>query len=149
MSDFNYITDSELLKLRKIRASEYLLSLRTERNLTQKTVASNLAISAQYLSEIEKNNRTPSDCLLHALSEVFELGLEGEVDLFHKYGRMPLLTAEELEDQKSTHFAFAQLRKLVKDGKISDEQRQEFYTEFDKMFRDFLSRVLPSKEDCN
>jgi hypothetical protein len=54
------------------------------------------------LSEIEKGNKSPSDQLLHDLAEVYELGLEGEVDLFRRYGRMPIFTSEELADQEST-----------------------------------------------
>ena len=77
----------------------------------------------------------------------YDLGLEGEVDLFRRYGRMPIFTAEELEDRESTQLAFAELRRLVKAGKITDEQRQELYAEFARVYRDFMTRVLPPKED--
>jgi len=77
MSDLGKLTNEELIRLTQIRAGEYLMSLRTERNFTQKTVATQLGVSFQYLSEIEKGNMSPSDQLLHDLSEVFELGLEG------------------------------------------------------------------------
>ncbi|WP_158291464.1 helix-turn-helix transcriptional regulator [Desulfosporosinus sp. Sb-LF] len=123
------------------------MSLRTDRNLTQKKVASQLGVSFQYLSEIEKGNKSPSDQLLHDLAEVYELGLEGEVDLFRRYSRMPIFTSEELEDQEATQLAFAELRRLVKAGKITDEQRQELYIELSRVYRDFITRVLPTKED--
>jgi transcriptional regulator with XRE-family HTH domain len=101
------------------------------------------------LSEIEKGNKSPSDQLLHDLAEVYELGLEGEVDLFQRYGRMPIFTSEELSDQESTQLALAELRRLVKTGKITDEQRQELYEEFAKVYRDFITRVIPNKKDCS
>jgi len=147
MSDFENITDDELLRLRQIRGGEYLSALRNERNLTQRTVAARLAISFQYLSEIEKAKKSPSDLLIRELAEIYELDIEGEVDLYHRYGRIPLPTMEELKEQESTHLVLAQLGQLVKTGKMTDEQRQEFYTEFDRMYRDFIARVLPSKED--
>jgi hypothetical protein len=36
MSDLDKLTSEELNRLKQIRAGEYLMSLRTERNLTQK-----------------------------------------------------------------------------------------------------------------
>lgn len=146
MANYGDLTQEELLRLKQIRNGEFLSTLRAERNLTLKAVAAKLTVSFQYLSEIEKGNKVPSDLLLHELAEVFELGLRGEIDLFHRYDRIPLLTMEELKDQESTHFAFAQLRQLVKDQEITIEQRQEFYAEFDKFYRDFINRVLPSKD---
>lgn len=145
MPDLGKLTSNELVKLRQLRAGDYLSSLRTERNLTQKNVASQLSVSFQYLSEIEKGNKSPSDQLLHELAKVYELNLEGEVDLFRRYGRMPIFTTEELDDQEFTHLALAELRRLVKSGKITDEQRQELYDEFAKVYRDFINRVLPPK----
>lgn len=147
MSDLGKLTNNELIKLKQLRAGDYLSSLRTERNLTQKNVASQLSVSFQYLSEIEKGNKSPSDQLLHELANVYDLNLEGEVDLFRRYGRMPIFTIEELDDQESTHLALAELRRLVKSGKITDEQRQELYDEFAKVYRDFINRVLPLKDE--
>ena len=149
MSDLDKLTNEELIRLKQIRAGEYLMALRTERNLTQKNVSTQLGVSFQYLSEIEKGNKSPSDQLLHDLAEVYELGLEGEVDLFQRYGRMPIFTSEELSDQESTQLALAELRRLVKTGKITDEQRQELYEEFAKVYRDFITRVIPNKKDCS
>jgi transcriptional regulator with XRE-family HTH domain len=147
MSDLGKLTSNELIKLRQLRAGDYLSSLRTERNLTQKNVASQLSVSFQYLSEIEKGNKSPSDQLLHELANVYNLDLEEEVNLFRRYGRMPIFTAEELDDQEYTHLALAELRRLVKSGKITDEQRQELYDEFAKVYRDFINRVLPLKDE--
>lgn len=95
------------------------------------------------MSEVEKGYKLPSNLLLHEIAQVFELGLKGEVDLFHRFDHIPLLTVEELEDQATTHYAFAKLRQLVSSGKITIEQRQEFYTEFDKLFHNFLARLPP------
>lgn len=145
MPNYTDLTDVELLRLNQIRNGEYLLTLRTERNLTLKAVASKLTVSFQYLSEIEKGNKLPSDLLLHELAQIYKLELRDEVELYHRYDRMPLLTAEELKDQKSTHFAFAQLRQLVIDGKISEEQREEFYAAFARMYRGFIARTLPGE----
>jgi len=147
MSDLDKLTSEELIRLKQIRAGEYLMSLRTERNLTQKNVATQLGVSFQYLSEIEKGNKSPSDQLLHDLAEVYDLGLAGEVDLFRRYGRIPIFTAEELQDRESTQLALAELRRLVKAGKITDEERQELYAEFARVYRDFMTRVLPANED--
>ncbi|WP_088187141.1 helix-turn-helix transcriptional regulator [Desulfosporosinus sp. FKA] len=147
MSELGKLTEDELNRLKQIRAGECLASLRTERNLTQKTVASKLGVSFQYLSEIEKGNKSPSDQLLYNLVEIYDLGLEGEVDLFNRYSRVPIFTAEELKDQESTQLALAELRRLVKTGKITDEQRQELYDEFSKVYRDFMARVLPQNGD--
>lgn len=147
MSDLGKLTNEELIRLKQIRAGEYLSSLRSERNLTLKNVASQIGVSFQYLSEIEKGNKSPSDQLLHDLAEIYDLGLEGEVDLFRRYGRIPIFTAEELEDRESTQLALAELRRLVKTGKITDEQRQELYEEFARVYREFIARISPSKED--
>ena len=147
MSDIGNLTNDELTKLRQIRAGDYLSTLRTERNLTLKKLASQVGVSFQYLSEIEKGNKSPSDQLLHDLAEVYDLGLEGEVNVFRRYGRIPIFTAEELEDQESTQLALAELRRLVKTGKITDEERQELYEEFARVYREFMARISPSKED--
>jgi len=50
-------------------------------------------------------------------------------------------------DRESTQLALAELRRLVKAGKITDEERQELYAEFAKVYRDFMTRVLPPKGD--
>ncbi|OLN29413.1 hypothetical protein [Desulfosporosinus metallidurans] len=73
----------------------------------------------------------------------------GEVDLFHRYGRIPLLTVEELQEQPSAQLALAELQRLVKTGKITNKQRQVLYAEFARVYRDFIARVLPQKEDIN
>jgi len=143
------LTNDELFKLRQIRAGDYLTSLRTKRRLTQKGVASQLSVSFQYLSEIEKGNKSPSDLLLHKFAEIFELDLKNEVKLFKKYGRLPLLTVEELQEQPSAQLVLAEIRMLKKYGKITNRQRQELYAEFSKIYRNFIARVLPQKEDIN
>jgi transcriptional regulator with XRE-family HTH domain len=142
MDNLGNFTQEEISRVIQIRNGEYLSSLRLERNLTLKAVASQLAISFQYLSEIEKGNKSPSDQLLHELAFVFGLDIKREIDLFHRYDRVPLLTMKEIKDQDSIHFAFAQLHHLVISGKISQEQRQEFYAKFETFFNDFISQII-------
>jgi transcriptional regulator with XRE-family HTH domain len=138
------LTNNELSKMKQLRAGEYLASLRTERRLTQKIVASQISVSFQYLSEIEKGNKSPTDLLLHQLAEVFKLDLKAEVELFHRYGKIPLLVKEELEEQPAVQLALAELRMLTKSGKITQKQRLDLYDNLGKVYQDFIARLEQS-----
>jgi transcriptional regulator with XRE-family HTH domain len=101
-------------------------------------------VSFQYLSEIEKGNKTPTDLLLHQLAEVFKLDLKAEVELFHRYGKIPLLVKEELEEEPAVQLALAELRMLTTSGKITQKQRQDLYDNLGKVYRDFITRLEQS-----
>lgn len=98
---------------------------------------------------MEKGNKSPNDLLLHKLAEIFELSQNDEVSLFHRYGRLPLLTVEKLQEQTSAQLALAKIRILMKTGKITNEQRRELYEQFAKVYQDFIARVLPQEKDIN
>lgn len=145
MSQIGNIENEELLKLKQIRGGKLLARLRNDLDLKQKQVAKKVGLSFQYLSQIENGEKSPSDLLLHDLAELYGLGIDGETELFHTFGRVAIYATEELLDRAATIAVLADLRKLVRKGKISDEQRQELYNEWDRVYADFKNRIL--KED--
>ncbi|HEY5562721.1 MAG TPA: helix-turn-helix transcriptional regulator [Clostridiaceae bacterium] len=83
-------------KIANIEGGKLLKQLRNnDSNLTLKDVGAILGISLQYISELERGIKTPSDILIRELSECYHTN---DYALSKTYNRVPLSASEFLEE---------------------------------------------------
>lgn len=122
---------------KQIDTGRFLLTQRTERNLTQPKVAKALGISPSYLSEVEKGVKMPSEQLIVEFAKYYKLD---EDELFQKYGKVPLHAQKEIQDTPYLQKALSDLGRLRKKGKIKDEEFDDLQKEVIAVYRDFLDK---------
>ena len=121
--------------VRQILAGGYLQKLRAERNLRLVDVSSAANISPNYLSEIEKGKKVPSEVTIRELADFFKIE---EVELFEKFGKIPLTIAEELHENKKLQSTLIQIRKSKR---ITEDQKQEMYDHLYTMYKKFSEEI--------
>lgn len=105
-----------------VKAGDLLRLKRIEAGKTQPEIAKLVGVSTNYISEIEKGNRTkPRDEIIVRLAEIFDLD---EDDLFISFEKLPLPTRKEIEEHPSLVKALSQLNN---DESLSPEKKDEFY----------------------
>ena len=124
--------------IRQYDTGQYLLSLRTQKGLTQPKVGKALGISPSYLSEIEKGVRMPSDELIVEIASYYEIS---DNDLFQRYGKMPVLVRQEMREHPYLQDALAELRRLRKKGKITDEQSDKLLREITTIYKKHIDEI--------
>jgi transcriptional regulator with XRE-family HTH domain len=106
----------------KVKIGEFLRLKRLEKRLSQSDIAERVGVSTNYISEIEKGNKTnPSDEIILKLAEVFNLD---EDDLFPAFNKLPLPARDEIEAYPSLAKAISQLNS---DETLSPEKKKQFY----------------------
>ncbi len=127
-----HLDEKEKQLLRQSQAGDYLLDLRNEKGLSLAKVCKILEISANYLSEIERGLKVPSDHLIRQLADFYDID---EASLFERFGKVPLTVREALENSKS-------LRKTISEisssKKLTEEQKQELYDELYRLYKKVL-----------
>jgi transcriptional regulator with XRE-family HTH domain len=126
--------------LREFQAGKYLRKLRGNRSLAD--VVKYLDISTNYLSEVERG-KMPSDHFLSQAAEFYEV--DGD-DLFFRWGKIPILAAATIRDNKQLMTTLADISRH-KD--FTDEQKQRLYDSLYKTYKDFLNMLQAEKEGAN
>lgn len=97
---------------------ELLRLKRLEKKYTLEATAKLVGVSINYISELEKGNRSnPSDEVIVNLAKVLDLD---EDDLFHSFGKIPLSTRNALQK----HPALSKLIAQISDDKALSEESQ-------------------------
>lgn len=105
-----------------VKTGDLLRLKRLERRQTQHDIAKLVGVSANYISEIEKGNKTnPSDEIIIKLANIFDLN---EDDLFTSFNKIPLSTRNEIHEYPSLAKALSQLNN---DVTLSPEKKKLFY----------------------
>ena len=120
--------DQQIFK--QLRTARYLQDTRRAIGVTLTNTAKNLGISHPYLSEIEKGIKVPSDQLIRAIAHLYEID---EDDLFRRYGKVPILAREELENRPILQKTLSEIKT---NKKLTDEEKDELY---DKMYRLYVN----------
>jgi len=126
--------------LRQFQAGKYLKKLRGNRSLAD--VVKYLEISTNYLSEVERG-KMPSDHFLSQAAEFYEVD---EDDLFFRWGKIPILAAATIRDNKQL---MTTLSDITRHKDFSDEQKQRLYDSLYKTYKDFLNIVQLEKEGAD
>lgn len=93
-----------------------LRQFRTKRNVSLRSCAEQVGISAPYLSDIELGRRHPSERILQEIARVLEVPVD---DLRHFDDRLPV---EELKRLVSENPDWLKVFKLILEGKYSARQ---------------------------
>ena len=113
---------------------EYLKELRGYKGLSTRAVGEELNISSNYISEIERGIKAPSDYTIREFALLY--GVD-EAILFDKLKRVPLKATELLETQDKLQSLLSD----IQDNLEADEQAQLF-----EIMNDTYSRYLDNKE---
>lgn len=109
--------------------------LRIEKGLSLEEVGQALDVSRNYISELERGKKTPSDLMVREIAKFFILD-EGE--LFNIIGKIPLSTREALEESPNMQRVLSDLKERHEKGKLTKEQMQEIYEEMISVYERFL-----------
>lgn len=113
----------------------YLMERRKSLNLTLKDVAEHCGVSINYISLIERGEKTPSDKVLQKLEEVleFENGkLFSMTNRISPYMINAIFTSE--------HEGLLDLFSEVLKNKFPEELREQLLKEVESVYIDFLNR---------
>lgn len=102
--------------------------MRTERNLSMKEVADVIGISENYMSNIERDKKTPSDLLIRKIANFYDIE---EKYLFDRYGRIPLAIAEEIKDNELLNDV---LYEISMNKKLSADQKERLYKDIQNLY---------------
>lgn len=84
---------NEMLNENDMTVGTFLRLLRTQRGRPIRDVADGVGVSENYVSEIERDLKQPSDEIIRNFAKYY--GMD-EAALFRKFGRVPLSVTEEL-----------------------------------------------------
>lgn len=112
---------------RLIAFGHHIQGLRNERGLSLAEVAQALDVSANYISELERGKKAPSDLMVRELAAYYD-GLS-ENDLYTMLGRIPLYTIEVLQGTPWLTKTLAELKQRHAKKKITLEQMDEILDE--------------------
>lgn len=115
-----------------LNAGEKLRDLRNKRNESVHKVAKAVHISGNYLSEIERGLKEPSDVVLDSLADYYECD---KAELFSLYGRIPPEETNLL--LKNPPFRKI-LTQLSLDDRLTDDEKDKLSTEFHKLYTSFI-----------
>lgn len=117
-------------KVRDISIGMELRLMRTERELSMKDVADVIGISENYMSNIERDKKIPSDLIIRKLANFY--GIE-EKYMFDRYGRIPLAIAEEIKDNELLNEV---LYEISMNKRLSSEQKEKLYKDIQSLYLD-------------
>lgn len=120
---------------RQAEYGERLKELREEKELSIRQLAKALDVSANYLSELERGQKNPSDKMVRDLASFYN---RDETVSFSLLGRVPLLAREELENNEVIQHTLADIGKKKN---LTDDQKQELYHKIYHIYKDFIEDI--------
>ncbi|PGZ29514.1 hypothetical protein COE50_22125 [Bacillus anthracis] len=125
MSEINFKEIGKTLRLR-----------RKQKDLTLESVASQVGVSFNYISELERGDKgkIPSDEVLAKLSII--LGID-EKELFTGFGKLPNSLVMELS---TNEMYLDTLYRIQKDPNLTDKDRNELYFEIRQLYLKHLRK---------
>lgn len=125
-----------MIENNKVYAISMLRYKRIENNITIKELGRLLRVSPDFLSEMERGNKIPSDYLLYNLADFF--GIAEDI-LFKGFNKIPIFGDyyNNIKDRRR----FKELIYEVMTSDISEDSRQLLY---DNIFEAYLRREVLS-----
>ncbi|MDQ0976591.1 transcriptional regulator with XRE-family HTH domain [Neobacillus niacini] len=105
---------------------------RTEKQLSMKEVADAIGISENFLSQVERDKKQPSDSVVTRIANFYKMD---EAYLFERFGRIPLVVAEEIKENRTLHDT---LYDISTNKKLSDDQKDKLYLDIQRLYREIL-----------
>lgn len=117
--------------MRQYDAGQYLKSLRD--GMTLAAVCKDLGVTSAHLSEIERG-KMPSDHFISKLAKVYNVD---EDDLFRRWGKIPILTKEEILGSPSLQRI---LTEISNNRRLSESEKQDLYDNMYEVYRSFIEK---------
>ncbi|WP_268938768.1 helix-turn-helix domain-containing protein [Peribacillus faecalis] len=111
-----------------------LRNLRRSNNLQVKDVAKDVGVSSTYISEIERNNKVPSNRLIEKIAQTYNID---EQHLFKGFNIIPDSVIYELT---SEHGLYDVLYELSEDESITREEKDKFYQEVKALYMETIKK---------
>jgi transcriptional regulator with XRE-family HTH domain len=100
---------------------QFLFKLRMDSKMSLVDAGKSIGISANYLGELERGEKEPSDSVLRQIAECYEVP---EESLFSILRRVPLGIKEEVEHSDELQ---ALLAEIARNKDLSDEKKEALY----------------------
>jgi transcriptional regulator with XRE-family HTH domain len=117
---------------------EYLKELRAYKGMSTRAVGEELNISSNYVSEIERGIKAPSD---HTIREFAELYSVDEAILFDKLKRVPLKATELLESQNKLQMMLSEMKDT-----LEPEEQSQLFEIFEATYSKYLDNKKQGKQ---
>lgn len=125
MSDINFKRIGKTLRLR-----------RKKKGLTLETLAKDVGVSFNYISELERGDKqkVPSDEVLIKLAKILSID---EKEIFEGFGKLPNSLVQELEQNE---MLLTTLYEIRNNPSLSDGDRNALYTEIRNLYLKHLRK---------
>lgn len=111
-----------------------LRGLRKEQNLQVKEVAEDVGVSSTYISEIERNNKVPSNELIQKIAQVYNID---EQHLFKGFKVIPDSMLYELTTENGLYDI---LYELSENESITREEKDIFYQNVKALYHETIEK---------
>lgn len=127
----NIDTQDRIQHMRQYDAGQYIKSLRD--GMTLASVCKELGVTSAHLSEIERG-KMPSDHFISKLARAYNVD---EDDLFRRWGKIPILTKEEILGSPSLQRI---LTEISNNRKLSESEKEDLYDNMHAVYRSFIEK---------
>lgn len=117
-----------------VSAGAFLREMRKNKGLSLFKVAKHINISGNYLSEIERGKKNPSDLVLEALAEYYELDIQ---EVFERYDRVHTASYEEMKKHPEL---LKVIRTISTDKRINNEELDTLANELYSIYQDIIKK---------
>lgn len=117
-----------------LQAGKHLRSIRSKSSLSVHKVAKTMGISGNYLSELERGLKEPSDKVIEAISDYYEINSSA---LFAMYGRIAPIETDELLENPSLRQTIV---KIASDDRLSEDEKAQLYAQLRKLYDSLVDK---------
>lgn len=118
-----------------VRFGDRLFRLRMDYGISLAELGKRIGLSGNYLSEIERGQKEPSDQTIRSLAGFYGDAVE-EDELFYMIGRVPLRIQEELAH--SPHLKRI-LSEIGSNKSLTNERKEELYRKMMLLYNEFIN----------
>lgn len=117
--------------MENVTLGSYLRSKREAKRKSLVDMLKDVDVSKMYLSQIERDERVPSDTILRQIAKSYEVD---EIFLFELANKVPIHTQEELREYKNIQRLIAR----AKQEQVDEDTKNRMYDEIEQVFKKYL-----------
>ncbi|MBC9786439.1 helix-turn-helix transcriptional regulator [Heliobacterium chlorum] len=125
--------------LRIADTGEYLRDLRLKKGITLAQLSDNVGVSINFLSELERGLKPPSDKLIEALSKFYQVESS---EIYNRLGKIPESATDELEKNPQLN---KMLSEINQNKKLTPKKKLELYQEMYDVYLQFVEEMEAEK----